>query len=68
MYGLLVLLAIFARADGSTVGDPHWPDGMAPRHTQERYHLLVPPAPYAHAEDSTVDDHLQHDGTVLYRS
>jgi len=35
MYGLRVLLALFARADGSAVGDHNWHDGMAPQHSQE---------------------------------
>jgi len=30
-----MLLALFARADGRTVGDHTWPDGMAPHHSQE---------------------------------
>ena len=63
-----MLLALFARADGSTVGNHDWPDGMAPHHSQEMQNLLVPLAPYAHANDRTVDDHIRHEGTVLHHS
>jgi len=30
-----MLLALFARAGGRTVGDHDWPDGQAPHHPQE---------------------------------
>jgi len=52
-----MLLALFARAGGRTVGDPNWPDGLAPHRPQEMTNLLVPLALYAHAEGSPVEDH-----------
>jgi len=60
-----VLLALFARADGSTVGDPNWHDGMAPHHSQEMQSLLGPLALSAHADGSTVGDHIRHEGMEL---
>jgi len=41
---------------------------MAPHHSQGMSSLLVPLAPFAHADGLTVGDHIRHDGKELYRS
>jgi len=68
MSDLLVLLALFARAEGITVGEHIRLDDMAPHCTKTCKVLLVLLAPAARAEGSAVGEHIRHNGMALPRS